>query len=121
MAKMIIVRGKEYNVKFIVKQAGASVPMVLDPLDTAEIYINKKDIDNTLLINKTLTQGDPDLGEFILELTPEETALLPFENKFAEDGSRWASTCRGHISTVTVESGNGEILIPDIYVADVGL
>ena len=121
MAKMIIVRGKPYEVKFIVKQVGASVPMELDPTDTAEIYISSKGHDGDMLINKALTQGDPTQGEFVLQLTASETLLLPYAFSFKEDGEVAMPTCKGHISTVTVEAGNGEITIPNIYIEDVGI
>lgn len=118
---MVIVKNKPYSMTLIIKAIGASIPMVLDPLDTATLYINKLGKDGELYITKELSQGNPDNGEFLLNLTAAETELLPYDDGFKEDSSSFLPSCRGHVSTVTVENGNGEISIPEITVVNLGL
>ncbi len=118
--EMRIIKGKAYNFTIVVKDSGSSTPLVLDPTDTATLYISTNSSVPELLITKELTQGNSDNGEFLVSLTPEETALLPFKAGFRED-SKFMSTCRGTIALTTVELGEGTIEITKVTVIDVGL
>lgn len=119
--EMRIIKNKAYNFTLIVKDVGASIPLILDPTDTATLYISTNERVPTLLLTKELTQGAVDAdGKFIATLTAEETNLFPTKAGFKED-NKFMSTCRGTVSLTTVELGEGTIEIPKVTVVDVGL
>ncbi len=118
--EMRIIKGKAYNFTVIVKDAGSSTPLVLDPTDTATLYISTNTATPELLITAELYQGDRNNGEFIVSLTELDTASLPFKTGFRED-DKFMSSCRGTISLTTAELGEGTIEIPKVTVIDVGL
>jgi len=132
--KVIITRNRPYDLIVDVKQPQSPTLAEL-PLDAVANFIIIDKSSNKALINKEMIRidtdpsdplNDPEEARFRLDLTAEETALLPYEVEYAEDGSRFRDTCRGHIAIDSPSSGPSEIkyadvLIPSIYVADIGL
>jgi len=131
MANVIITRGRPYELVVDVKQPNSPTGAVLPADATAKFHIIEKGIGGkSLLISdmvRILATPVPDPIPdtlFKLALTEIETALLPFELGFAEDGEHFRPTCRGQItidSPSSPEVNYADSFIPEIYVADLGV
>jgi len=134
MAKVIITRNRPYDLTIDIKQPDSPTSAEL-PVDAiATFYIIDKS-QNKALLSKEMTRldidpsdpnNDPNTAIFRLDLTAAETAELPYEFEYAEDGTKPRDTCRGHIaidspSSTGVEIKYADALIPSIYIADLGI
>jgi len=139
MANVIITRNRPYELLVDVKQPNSPTGATL-PIDaSAKFYIIEKGIGGKAILISEMervlpvtipsvppsTNAEPPVDTvFKLALTGEETALLPFELGFAEDGSMYRPTCRGQItidSPTSPDVNFADSFIPDIYVADLGV
>lgn len=122
MAKILITRNRPYSMEITIKEPFSLTPITLDPADVVTMHIKEKGKRGALLVSKELTHNaDPSTGKFVLSLTALETKLLVAEIGFAEDSEPWRATCKGHISIDTAVANVGDVIIPDIYVADIGI
>ena len=124
MAKMIIVKGREFTCKFIIKASGCTTPVELQTYDTGTITLSTNGPDPEVLISRhSLILGDEESkvnGEMEMTLTAEQTALFPFDNEFGEDGFPLVATVKGILDIDTESEGKIYALVPKIYVEDVG-
>ena len=136
MAKVIITRNRPFELIVDVKQPNSPTGATLPADATAKFYIIEKGVGGKailisdmerILTDPVTPDAEPILPVdtiFKLSLTGEETALLPFELGYMEDGENYRSTCRGQI---TIDSPNSpdvqfaDSFLPDIYVADLGV
>ncbi len=118
--KMVILKGREFNCTFVIKANGTVVAVELDPTDTGTMTFSTIGPDPEILIPaKSLTLGDSESmlnGEMFLSLTAEETALLPFDNKFGEDGFPLSATVKGILDINTASEGKIYATVPEIFV-----
>lgn len=125
MGKMIIIQGREYKCKFVIKGTGSLLGIELEPEDSGTITLSTIGASPEVLINNIpLLLGDAlsrENGEMFMELTAEQTALLPFDNEFGEDGFPVAATVKGLLDVDTVAEGKIYAHIPQIYVEDLGV
>ena len=131
--RITITRNRPYDLIVNIKQPQSTTIAELPTDAIAKFYIISK-ADNKLLIEKQMTRldtdptdpdNDPAEARFRLDLTPEDTAVLPYEIEYAEDGAKFRDTCRGHITVDSPSSTNEQVkyadaIIPHIYVADLG-
>lgn len=124
MAKMIIVKGREFSCKFIIKATGCTTPVELQAGDTGTITMSTTGPDPEVIISQqSLILGSEESmvnGEMSLLLTPEQTTLFPFDNQFGEDGFPLSATVKGILDIDTVSEGKIYALVPKIYIEDVG-
>ena len=131
MAKVIITRGRPYELLVDIKQPNSPTGVTLPVDATAKFHIIEKGIGGKSLLVSDMTRvldtpvPDP-IPDTIFKLTLDdtETALLPFELGFAEDGENFRATCRGQITIDSPSSPDvnfADTFIPEIYVADLGV
>jgi len=127
MARIVITRGRNYDLTIVVKGPSSVTPLEMTGTATAIIYFNSKGFDSELILEKEMVRiGASADGKFLVSLTPEETFLFPFDVILPEDGEQFASTCRGHVAITDTDHVNPalhhmDVLLPDIYVSDIGL
>ena len=134
MANVIITRGRPYELLVDVKQPSSPTGATLPEDAAAKFYIIEKGIggkailisDMERILPATVTPAAelPVDTVFKLALTGEETALLPYELGYAEDGENFRATCRGQITIDSPTSPDvqfADSFVPDIYVADLGV
>jgi len=131
MANVIITRNRPYELIVDVKQPNSPTGATL-PIDaTAQFHIIEKGIggksiivsDMIRIVDTPIPDPIPDTI-FKLSLTIQETALLPFELGYAEDGENFRATCRGQItidSPSSLDVQFADSFIPEIFVADLGV
>ena len=125
MAKIIITKGRPYELSVTIKAPSQIVPLELTDTAEAVFYIIDKDKGDQIL-SVDMTRILPlENGEFLASLDIDQTILLPSELYSMEDGGLFKSTCRGHIAVTDTANTKPEFhhldsLIPDIYVADLG-
>ena len=131
MANVIITRGRPYELLVDIKQPNSPTGATL-PVDAiARFHIIEKGIGGKSILISTMERvlptPVPDPLEdtvFKLSLAGIETATLPFELGYAEDGENFRSTCRGQITIDSPSSPEikfADSFIPEIYVADLGV
>ncbi len=131
MASVIITRGRPYELVVDIKQPNSPTGATLPVDATAKFHIIEKGIggksilvsDMVRIIDTPVPDPIPDTI-FKLSLTDIETALLPFELGYAEDGENFRATCRGQITIDSPSSPDvqfADTFIQDIYVADLGI
>ena len=124
MAKMIIIKNREFKCSFIIKASGCTTPVELQTYDTGTITLSTNGPDPEVLISLhplTLTTEESMVnGEMHMLLSAEQTALLPFDNEFGEDGFPIVATVKGILDINTESEGKIYALVPKIYVEDVG-
>ena len=130
MAKIIITRGRPYEMLVDIKQPNSPTGATLPADAIAEFHIIEKGVGGKSLLVKAMTRVLPNPipdpipdTVFLLSLTNTETDLLPFELGFAEDGENFRSTCRAQITIDSPSSPDvqfADSFISDIYVADLG-
>ena len=122
--KMIITKNREFSCSFTIKASGTTLAIELDLTDTGTITFSTTGPDPEVIIaNKVLTLGDSESrlsGQMFLTLTPEETALLHFDNQFGEDGFPLVSTTKAILDINTIAEGKIYAMIPNIYINDTG-
>ncbi len=131
MAQVIITRNRPYELLVDVKQPSSPTGAILPVDAVAKFHIIEKGIDGeSILVSDmirvlpTPVPDPPTDTVFKLSLTEVETALLPFELGYAEDGEHFRPTCRGQITIDSPSSPDinfADSFIPDIYVADLGV
>ncbi len=132
MAKVIITRGRPYELMVDLKQPGSPTTAQLPADATAIFYMMQKGIGcKSNILNKAMERvplTEPVGGYldtmFKLVLDATETADLPCDVGYAEDGENFKDTCRGHIAIDSPSSPDityADALIPSIYIADIGL
>ena len=122
MAKLIIVRARPYEAKFIIKASGSLTGVDLDPdNDMGTFTLYSSGVNQVLLLDKVpMTITDAPNGEFTLTLTAEQTADLPYDVEFGEDFFPLVATCKAVLDIDTLAEGKIFAQIPEIYVEHVG-
>ena len=134
MAKVIITRNRPYELLVDVKQPNSPTSATLPADASAKFYVIEKGIGGEAILIKDMERVYPGGASpnaeppadtiFKLALTGEDTALLPFELGFSEDGENFRATCRGQITIDSPSSPNvqyADSFISEIYVADLGV
>ncbi len=131
MAKVIITRGRPYDLLVDMKQPSSPVGAELPATATAKFYLMDKTTGGKIILTKDMERilgigipEDPVDTVFKLSLTDVETLGLPYDTGFAEDGLLYVDTCRGHIaidSPDSLELNHADTVMPSIYVADLGI
>ena len=123
MAKFKIVKGREFKCTFIIKEPGSPDPVELVLGDTGTFTISTYGPGPEILLNAPLELGtdtDNANGKVFLSLTAEETAILPSDIQFGEDGFPSHPTCQGLIDITSAATGKIYAQVPKIYVVDIG-
>ena len=139
MANVIITRNRPYELLVDIKQPNSPTGATLPYDAAAKFYIVEKGIKGKAIIISEMTRvmpvtippvpptvnADPPVDTiFKLTLTGAETALLPFELGYMEDGEPFHATCRGQITIDSPSSPDvqfADTFIQDIYIADLGI
>ena len=131
MAKVIITRGRPYELMVDLKQPASPTAAQLPSDAIATFYLIQKGGDCTQLINKTMSRipaTEPIEGYndtiFKVNLDATETEDLPCDIGYAEDGEEFKDTCRAHVAIDSPSSPDinfADALIPSVYIADIGL
>ena len=122
MAKLIIIKGRPYEAKFIIKASGSLTGVDLDPLlDTGTFTLSSSGVNPCLLLSKIpMTITDAPNGEFTLTLTAEQTLDLPYDIEFGEDGYPVTASCSAVLDIDTQAEGKIFAQMPKIYVQNLG-
>ena len=125
MSRIVITKGRPYDLAITIKQPGSlNIASLTDTAEGVFYFIDKQDNKMLLTINMTRI-GMADEGKFLLEMTADETNILPSRYSLGEDGMLPMDTCRGHIGITDInnplpELRNVDVIIPSIYVANLG-
>jgi len=124
MAKFTIVKGRAFDCSFVVKKPGNTEPILIEEGDEATFTISSTGADSSVIIaDHPLTRGtatDDMAGKFFLHLTEEQTALLPHDVEFGEDGFPLKATCKGLIDVTSQSEGKIYATVRNIYVESMG-
>ena len=123
MAKFTIVKGRTFTCTFIIKEPGSPDPVELDTGDTGTFTMSTIGAGPTVLLTQAMTLGtseDNSNGKMFLSLTAEQTALLPSDIEFGEDGFPLHATCQALLDITTSSTGKIYARVPQIYVVYVG-
>lgn len=122
--KFKIVKGREFQCMFTIKQPNSPDPVELIVGDVGTFTLSTYGVDPEILIsNAELSLGtteDNANGRVFLILTEDETADLPSDVEFGEDGFPLHPTCKGLIDITSASTGKIYASIPKIYVEDIG-
>ncbi len=131
MAKVIITRGRPYELMVDLKQPGSPTVAQLPSDATATFYLIEKGGECTQLLNEVMTRVpsvEPVGGYldtiFKVNLDATQTTGLPCDIGYAEDGEQFKDTCRAHIAIDSPSSPDikfADALIPSVHIADIGL
>ncbi len=132
MAKVIITRGRPFELMVDVKQPESPTPAQLPETATAVFHLMEKGTQTggSLIVKDMVRVPDvePITGYvdtiFKVQLDAIETADLPYEYGYTEDGENYKDTCRAQVAMDSPDSPNvqfADALIPNIYVSDIGL
>ncbi len=123
MAKFKIVKGREFKCTFIVKEPTSPDPVELVVGDSGTFTLSTYGPGPEVLLNSTLalgTEEDNANGKVFLTLTAEETADLPSDVQFGEDGFPLHPTCQALLDITSAVTGKIYAQVPQIYVVDIG-
>ena len=123
MAKFKIVKGREFKCTFIIKEPGSPDPVELVVGDTGIFTMSTYGPGPKVILNSTLALGtdeDNANGKVFLALTAEETADLPSDVQFGEDGFPLHPTCQALLDITSAATGKIYAQVPKIYVVDIG-
>jgi len=123
MAKFKIVKGREFKCTFIIKEPGSPDPVELIVGDTGSFILSTYGPAPSILLEVNMALGtleDNANGKMFLTLTAEETALLPSDVQFGEDGFPLHPTCQALLDITSVVTGKIYAQVPQIYVVDIG-
>jgi len=123
MAKFKIVKGREFKCTFIVKEPTSPDPVELVVGDSGTFTLSTYGPGPKVLLNSTLalgTEEDNANGKVFLTLTAEETANLPSDVQFGEDGFPLHPTCQALLDITSAVTGKIYAQVPQIYVVDIG-
>jgi hypothetical protein len=122
--KFQIVKGREFKCTFIIKEPGSSQPVKLNPGDSGSFTISSYGVAPKVIIGDLLltlgTDADNLNGKMFLNMTAEETGILPADVEFGEDGFPIHPTCKGLIDADTFVTGKLYATVVKIYVQDMG-
>jgi hypothetical protein len=118
---MNIVKGRNFQADFVVKQNGSTTALVLNSSDTGNITFFTTGVNPERKLTKDLILTSADMGTFTLYLTPEETIMVETRVGFGEDNSPIISTYKASLDFTTVSQGYMSALINDIYITDIGV
>ena len=119
--KFVIVKGRAYTGKIVIKASNSTVGVSLNPSDTGTFTLSSVGDDPCLLLDKIpMVISDASNGEFTINLTAEQTSNLPAAVEFGEDGFPLAFTCRVLLDIQTVAEGQIFGAIPRVYIEDTG-
>ena len=132
MAKVIITRGRPFELMVDVKQPQSPTPAQLPVTATAVFHLMEKGTQagGSILVKDMVRVpvAEPVDGYvdtiFMVQLDATETADLPYEYGYAEDGENYRDTCRAQVAMDSPDSPNvqfADALLPNIYVSDIGL
>ena len=122
MSKLIIVKNRDYEAKFIIKASGSLTGVALDSaLDTGTFTLLSSEVNPVILIDKKpMVISDAANGEFTLYLTADETKDLPSDTEFGEDFYPEVAKCKALLDIDTVVEGKIFAQIPNVYTQDLG-
>ena len=106
MSKLNILAGAPYEAYFTVVSSDGLTSEVLNIADTATFKVDSVGVDSVCVLAPiAMTLSDADNGQFRLNLTAIQTALLVPEIGFGEDGYKSMNNYRGLVE-FTLVSGN---------------
>jgi len=123
MAKFKLVKGREFKCTFIIKEPTSPDPVELIPGDTGYFTLSTYGVDPSILLNVPLELGTPEdnaNGKVFLTLSAEQTADLPSDVAFGEDGFPTHPTCQALLDITSAATGKIYAQVPKIYVIDIG-
>ncbi len=118
-----IVKGREFTCMFIVKLPTSPDPVELVPGDSGSFILSTYGPKPSIILTQAMTQGtleESSNGKFFLNLTAEQTADLPADVQFGEDGFPLQPTCQALLDITSEETGKIYAQVPQIYVVDIG-
>lgn len=115
--KFLLVKGKENEFYFTIKQNGSLLPMIISPGDkfVGKLYLLE---DDTLALTKELVVVDSQAGKIKLVVSKEETNNLIADRGPKEDHYYIKATYRLMLECSTVNNGNFTARINRIYVSN---
>ena len=116
--KFLLVKGKENEFYFTIKQNGSILPMVIEPTDSFVGKFILLEDDTTVVLEKELVVVDPAVGKIKLVVTEEETANLISDRGPKEDYYYLKATYRLLLECSTVNNGQFTARINRIYVSN---
>lgn len=121
-SKFVIVAGKDYDAKIIIKATGSTTALELVAGDTGTFTLLTIGVNPVVLLNEIdMTISDGINGEMSLHLTDVQTTDLPSEMMFGEDGFPLSPTCMAVLDITSQAEGKIFARIPQVYVQDIGL
>ncbi len=123
MAKFKIVKGREFKCTFIIKEPTSPDPVELVAGDTGSFVLSTYGPSPEVLLEVYMALGTPEdsaNGKMFLNLTAEETADLPSDVQFGEDGFPLHPTCQALLDITSAVTGKIYAQVPQIYVVDIG-
>ena len=124
MAKFKIVQGREFICTFVIKEPSSPNPVELLIGDSGTFTLSTYGPGpEILLTNVPLELGTTDdnlNGKVFLTLTAEQTANLPSDVQFGEDGFPLHPTCQALIDVDSQSIGKIYAQVQKIYVVDIG-
>lgn len=115
--KFLLVKGKENEFYFTIKQNGSLLPMTISVGDRfiGKLYLLE---DDSLALTKELVVVDPQLGKIKLVVSEEETNNLITDKGPKEDHYYLKATYRLMLECSTANNGNFTARINRIYVSN---
>jgi hypothetical protein len=118
VTKFLIVKGKDNEFFFTIKQNGSFLPMAIESSDTFVGKLILLEDDVTVALQKSLIVVDPLVGKIKLLITEAETARLITERGPKEDHYYLKATYRLLLECNTVNNGQFTARINRIYVSN---
>ncbi len=123
MAKFKLVKGREFKCTFIIKEPASPDPVDLVVGDTGSFIMSTYGVAPSIILEQPMTLGTPTdnlNGKMFLTLTAEQTATLPADVEFGEDGFPIHPTCKALLDITSIVTGKIYAQVPQIYVVDIG-
>jgi hypothetical protein len=118
VTKFLIVKGKDNEFFFTIKQNDSFLPMIIKPSDSFVGKLILLEDDVTVVLQKNLIVVDPLVGKIKLLITEAETALLITERGPKEDHYYLKATYRLLLECNTINNGKFTARINRIYVSN---
>ena len=119
--RFTITRGRAFECQFIIKKNGSTVAIELADGDTGTFTLSSVGYNACKLLDSIpMTITDAVNGEFTLNLTEEQTADLPYDVMFSEDGYPPKATCFAVLDIQSAEQGVIIVDIPQVYIRYIG-
>jgi hypothetical protein len=116
--KFLLVKGKENEFYFTIKQNGSTLPMSIKPTDSFVGKFILLEDDTTVVLEKELVVVDPLNGKIKLVVTEEETANLISDRGPKEDHYYLKAVYKLLLECNTVNNGQFTARINRIYVSN---